>query len=162
MSDQPSRRNNTFNYGMMTGGGFGLVLGYDANTQEKGYQLMSEFRQITDAEELEGKTIARVVTDENRDDDGQALVIFSDGSYTVFSPCLSYDEKPCIWIDEKPEFSYKFKHGIASPAEIAAHRQRAELEEQKMRERIAQQNRAEYERLKAMFEPEADNHETGQ
>jgi hypothetical protein len=122
---------------------------------------MSEFRQITDAEELEGKTIARVVTDENRDDDGQALVIFSDGSYTVFSPCLSYDEKPCIWIDEKPKFSYKFKHGIASPAEIAADRQLAELEERKMQERIAQQDRAEYERLKAMFESESDHHEKG-
>jgi hypothetical protein len=28
MTDQPPRRNNSFGLGMMTGGGFGLVLGY--------------------------------------------------------------------------------------------------------------------------------------
>jgi hypothetical protein len=31
MPDQPTRRHNTFGLGMMTGGGFGLVLGYLAS-----------------------------------------------------------------------------------------------------------------------------------
>jgi hypothetical protein len=124
---------------------------------------MSEFRQIIDAEELEGKTIARVDFDEDRNDNSKTLIIFTDDSYVVLRQKIVYDYvSPIEIMMREPEIPYRIKHGIASPAEIASARQRAELEERQMQERIARQNRAEYERLKAIFESEANNHEKGQ
>jgi hypothetical protein len=161
MPDQPSRHNNTFSLGMMTGGGFGLVLGYDTNTQEKGYQLMSEFRQITDAEELEGKTIARVNFDEQYYENGVTLFVFTDESYMIIKTYITFDNECHIEIDElEPELSYKIKHAIANPAEIATHEQREEHAARQRQELTEKHERDVYERLKAKFEAETNAHET--
>jgi hypothetical protein len=44
---------------------------------------MPDFTQLTDAEELEGKTIARVKFDENHYDNSEVLIVFTDESYVI-------------------------------------------------------------------------------
>jgi hypothetical protein len=124
---------------------------------------MSEFRQITDAEELEGKTIARIKFDEWHYDNSEVLIVFTDESYVILKTDVNLDYESRIEINERePELPYKIKHTIANPAEIATHEQREERAARQRQENTERHERAEFERLKAKFEPEADNHEKGQ
>jgi hypothetical protein len=127
---------------------------------------MSEFRQLTKPEELKGKTITRVDFDEDDYNWGDTLIIFTDETYVVFKVYVDVDID-CDYtsymkiLTREPEITYRVKHGIASPAEVAEDQQRAEREALETQERIARRNRAEYERLKAMFEAEANTREKG-
>jgi CO dehydrogenase/acetyl-CoA synthase delta subunit len=122
---------------------------------------MSEFRQITDAEELEGKTIARVKFDEWHYDNSEVLIVFTDESYVILMTDVNYEHEIRIEIDEsEPELPYKIKHAIANPAEIAKHEQREERASQQRQELHERHERAEFERLKAKFEAETNARET--
>jgi hypothetical protein len=124
---------------------------------------MSAFRQITDAEELEGKTIARVNFDEQYYENGETLFVFTDESYMILKTYVTFDHECRIEIDElEPELSYKIKHAIANPAEIATHEQREERTARQRQEIHERHERAEFERLKAKFEAEANTREKGQ
>jgi hypothetical protein len=122
---------------------------------------MSEFRQITDAEELEGKTIARVKFDEWHYDNSEVLIVFTDESYVILMTDVNYEHEIRIEIDEsEPELPYKIKHAIANPAEIATHEQREERAARQRQENTERHERAEFERLKAKFEAETNARET--
>jgi hypothetical protein len=108
--------------------------------------------QIKGVEELEGKTIERVIGLERYDSDHG--LVFADGSFVVLKLRCEYeDEEPELMIDDAPANDYTLLlFGLIDHKEYRARADAKEAE--RIARKAAEQeakDRAEYERLRAKF-----------
>jgi len=103
-------------------------------------------RLITEPEGISGKTIQRAVLARHR----TFLLVFTDGTYLVCGATVSYDS-PELEFDEDLEDYLKVRCNLMTQAEYDAEVKARDEREKAEAER---RRRAEYERLKAIYEPQ--------
>ena len=108
---------------------------------------MAEPKQLTDSAELVGKTIARV---SGLDDNGPDALVFTDGSFVLFD-ADGDDDCWDIFPDARPAPGYTLARLGLITDEEGADRDAAERQA-RLAERDIEE-RAQFERLKAKFDP---------
>lgn len=107
---------------------------------------MAEPKQITDLDELAGKTIKLVAGDSNH-----VLIAFDDGTFfRVHAQPSGWDDESLVDWRQPPDCDYEFVEvEMMTYAEFEVRRAKKRQEDQ---ERQAENDRREYERLKVKFE----------